>query len=140
MIEVERYLRLQFRPGGRERPYIDCWGLYRLIVGEVTGIWLGEFDGAVAPLTIARTAKREASEGGWLPVAPGDERPLDAVLMTGLFSAPRSIHAAPIHVGCVVAPGRMIDIEETAGVRVRDFRTGPIANRVRGIFRPEALA
>lgn len=145
MIPVERYLRLDFLKGGRKRPAVDCWGLYRLIVGELRGLWLAEFEGHVEPLRIARAAEREAADGGWLPVAPGDERELDAVLMTGLLGEGRGTLSAPIHVGCVIAPGRLIDIEETGGVKVRAFRntttmraSPAVANRVRGIFRPRA--
>lgn len=147
MIPIENYLRLRFLKGGRARPAVDCWGLYRLIVGELRGLWLAEFEGHEEPLRIARTAQREASDGGWLPVAPGEERPFDAVLMTGLLGEGRGTLSAPIHVGCVIAPGRLIDIEESGGVKIRAFRSTStlrakpeVANRVRGIFRPVALA
>lgn len=147
MIHLESYLRLGFLKGGRERPAVDCWGLYRLIVGEARGVWLAEFEGHAEPLRIARTASREAEGGGWVPVAAGEERPLDAVLMTGLLGEGRATMAAPIHVGCVIGPGRLIDIEESGGVKVRAFRNTitmraapAVANRVRGIFRPAVLA
>lgn len=148
VINIENYLRLGFLKGGRERPAVDCWGLYRLLVGELRGVWLAEFDGNVEPLRIARTASREAADGGsWVAVPAGEERPLDAVLMTGLLGEGRGTLAAPIHVGCVLEAGRMIDIEEVGGVRVRTFRTTAklraapeVANRVRGIFRPAVLA
>lgn len=147
MIPVENYLRLGFLKSGRERPAVDCWGLYRLIVGEQRGIWLSEFEGHEDPLRIARTASREAGGRSWVAVPPGDERPLDAVLMTGLLGEGRGTMMAPIHVGCVLEAGRMIDIEEIGGVTVRTFRSTTklraapeVANRVRGIFRPAVLA
>jgi len=147
VIALESYLRLGFQKGGRARPAVDCWGLYRLIVGEITGLWLSEFAGHEEPMRIARTAAREADAPSWVRVAPGDERGLDAVLMTGLAGEGRGTLMAPIHVGCVLEPGRMIDIEETGGVKVRVFRTTTrlratpdVANRVRGIFRPAVLA
>lgn len=147
MINVEDYLRLRFARGGRDRPSVDCWGLYRLIVGEMAGVWLAEFEGHEEPLRIARTAQREASDGGWIAVQPGDERAFDAVLMTGLLGEGRGTMSAPIHVACVIEPGRMIDIEETGGVMVRVFRNTmklrakpEVANRVQGIYRPKALA
>lgn len=144
MILVERYLRLGFAKGGRERPLVDCWGLYRLLVGEQTGIWLEDYAGTENLRLAARTARQEARHGlSWVPVPAGQERPLDAVLMTGLIAG----HAAPVHIGCVIEPGRMIDIEETKGVMVRAFRStsrfqasASVANRVRGIYRPVALA
>lgn len=146
VIRIEDYLRLGFLKGGRERPLVDCWGLYRLIVGEGRGVWLEEFAGHEDPLRVARTVTREATAGGWLPVEPGRERPLDAVLMTGLLGEGRGTLSAPIHVGCVIGLGQLIDIEETGGVKVRTFRNTTtmraapaVANRVRGIFRPAVL-
>lgn len=147
MIATERYISLTFAAGGRERPLVDCWGLYRLIVGEATGIWLQEFEGTETLRAAARVARREqANSAGWLPVVPGAERALDAVLLRSLVGSGARLAAAPVHIGCVVAPGRMIDIEEKGRVRVRAFRTTArasarpeLANRVVGIFRPVAL-
>lgn len=139
------YLRLEFLRGGRERPQVDCWGLYRLIVGEMRGVWLDEFGDVETPLGVARTMAGEAK--AWLPVAPGAERELDLVLMFGIAGAGRDRVAAPQHVGCVVEPGLMIDIEDSMGVMIRPFRSTltraampSVANRVRGIFRPAVLA
>lgn len=146
-IAVESYLRLTYQPAGRARPAVDCWGLYRLIIGETQGLWLGEFSGLEEPLAMARTAQREAAGGEWLPIAAGDERPGDAVLLRGLLGEGRSMLRAPIHIGCVIEPGRMIDIEAVTGVTVRAYRATSrwradqaVANRLVGLFRPRALA
>ena len=146
-MNIAPYLRLTYHPAGRDWPAVDCWGLYRLIVGENFGVWLGEFSGLEDPRAIARTAMRESTSRDWLPVLPGAEQAGDAVLMTGLLGEGRLTLSAPIHVGCVIEPGRMIDIEATNGVLVRNFRSTSrlraaleVANRVRGIFRPRALA
>ena len=140
MIPVRDYIRLRFAIGGRERPAVDCWGLYRLIVGELRGVWLADYEGVESGLAIARTLRRE--EGTWIRVATGAERPLDLVLMNGMAE-----RGAPQHVGCVLEPGRMIDIEETTGVMVRAFRDTErfralptVRHRVLGVFRPESLA
>jgi cell wall-associated NlpC family hydrolase len=148
VIQIERYLSLGFAKGGRERPLVDCWGLYRLIVGEQLGVWLEDYAGTEELRAAARVAKSEASNWrSWVPVPAGEERPLDLVLLTGLITAAGTVHAAPVHVGCVLEPGRMIDIEETTGVMVRAYRStsrvrasASVANRVRGIFRPAVLA
>lgn len=141
MIETGRYLRARFRLGGREMPFLDCWGLYRTIVGEATGVWLGEYQGVTSDVAIARMLKREEVSGGWHPLGQdGAERPLDLVLMKGLVGAGRETATTRMHVGCVTRPGWMIDIEETNGVLVREFRRHPtVRNRVIGVFRPEAL-
>ena len=146
MISIQTYLRLKYREGGRERPLVDCWGLYRLIVGEERGIWLAEFAGQEVPLSIARTTQREVAGGDWIEIPAGEEQPCDVVLMTGLLGEGRATLSAAIHVGCVMEPGRMIDIEKAGGVRSRAFRTTPrlralpaVANRVVGIYRPRRL-
>lgn len=147
MIRVDDYLRLGFALGGRERPAVDCWGLYRLIVGESTGIWLEAYAGVEAHRDIARQVRRDTAGPGWLQVAPGTEREMDMVVMTGLVGRGRATVAAPLHVGCVIDEGGMIDIEETTGVMVRPFRgtvrraaLPTVVNRVVGIVRPVALA
>lgn len=144
---TEDYLRLAFLMGGRARPAVDCWGLYRLIVGERTGHWLDEYDGVDRPVGIARTMATETAGGAWLPVLPGHEQCFDMVMMRGSVGVGRAARPAPMHVGCVIEPGRMIDIEETTGVMIRAFRNTAhvaalptVVARVTGIFRPAVLA
>lgn len=136
---TEDYLRLRFKARGRERPEVDCWGLYRLIVGERTGVWLNTFGEVGTPLGAARAMARESRGQGWEPVAPGHEQELDAVLMFSIAGEGRLALAAPQHIGCVVSPGTLIDIEDGKGVMVRSYR-GHLANRVRGIYRPVGAA
>lgn len=145
-IRTEDYLNLRFQGAGRARPFVDCWGLYRLIVGETTGIWLAEFAGVAELKRTAGVVRSEQVGGDWRPVAPGAELALDLVLMRGILRDGSRVTAAPVHIGCVIGEGRMIDIEEVVGVRVRAFRSTArvtarpdVANRVVGLFRPGAL-
>jgi len=147
MINPADYLRLGFLMGGRARPAVDCYGLYRLIVGERLGVWIDEFGGVETPYAIARTMASGGTRPGWLTVAAGDERPFDMVMMRGVVGEGRAARSAPLHVGCVIEPGRMIDIEETTGVMVRAYRDTArfsalptVVNRVTGLFRPAVLA
>lgn len=147
MIRVPDYLRLRFAMGGRDRPTVDCWGLYRLIVGEQTGKWLAEFEGVESRLAIARTLAREGSSSSWTAVPAGEERELDLVLMRGLIGKGKETATAPMHVGCVTKPGWVLHIEESVGVLHQAFRSTSTAlahpnvgPRVLGIYRPEALA
>lgn len=144
---TDDYLRLGFQMGGRERPAVDCWGLYRLIIGEQLGQWLEEYGGIDRPVGIARTMAGETAGAAWVPVRLGDERAFDMVMMRGAVGAGRAARPAPLHVGCVIEPGRMIDIEETTGVMIRAYRDTAsvsalptVAQRVTGIFRPAVLA
>lgn len=144
---TDDYLRLRFRAGGRVAPFVDCWGLYRLIVQARARVWLGEFSGVESPMAIARTMADETTGPNWVPVLFGEERELDMVMMRGAIGRGRAARPAPLHVGCVIAPGRMIDIEEVTGVMIRNYRDTAyssalptVAQRVTGIFRPIALA
>lgn len=141
------YLRLAYEKGGLTRPRVGCWGLYRLIVGERRGVWLAEFAGVESDLSIARTLKAEERAGGWRQVEDGAERELDLVLMRGMVGEGRETVLAPLHVGCVVGPGRMMHIQETDGVMIQQFRGTAralahpnVVHRVLGVYRPEALA
>lgn len=147
MIDPSPYLRLVFAAGGREPPAVDCWGLYRLVVRDRTGLTLADYAGVTETAAIARTLRDPATAAGWVPVRAGDERPLDLVLMTGLAGRGRATALAPCHVGCVIAPGLMLDIEEGSGVMVRAFRatavraaSPTVAPRVIGVWRAAAIA
>lgn len=141
MIALGPYLDAAYRRGGRQWPHVDCWGLYRQIVADHAGVALGEFDGISESAAIAETVGLAMAAGtAWRRVAAGEERALDAVLLKGLVRSGGAVLRLPIHIGCVVRPGWMIDIEGAAGATLRAFRGTPLANRVVGIFRPLALA
>lgn len=138
-IPTMNYLRLGFARGGRERPSVDCWGLYRLVVGECHGVWLEAFSGIESNNAVARTLARERDGNGWHKVARGQERTFDLVLMRGLVGEGRQTVSAPLHVGCVTERGWMIHIEEVTGVMIQPLTFPTVVNRVIGIYRPEAL-
>lgn len=147
LVDCRAYLRLPYRDHGRDRAGVDCWGLVRLIVRDVTGIDLGEHGDVDGPVSIARRLRAEEIGGAWTPVAIGVERPLDLVLMTGMIGAGRDVRLAPLHVGLVTAPGEMIDIEATTGVMVRAWRDTDrrpclptLRHRVLGVHRHRAIA
>jgi cell wall-associated NlpC family hydrolase len=69
---------------------------------------------------------------GWLPVPPGEERRLDAVLM-------RAGRVAS-HIGTVIAPGRMLHTYSAGAVRVDYYRRGLFRERIVGFYRHQSLA
>lgn len=147
MIDPSPFIRLRFKDGGREPPFLDCWGLYRHIVLEARGVALAEHAGVTQPLAQARMLGAERECGEWIEIASGEEQPCDLVLMKGMVGKGRATAMRPLHVGTVIGLGRMIDIEESNGVMVRMFRDLPTASanptvkhRVLGIYRPQALA
>ena len=64
-----KYIGLPYRPGGRDRGGLDCWGLLKLIYLEQRGIplpdLLGVAEGSIA--AISREIGRESKEN-WIEV------------------------------------------------------------------------
>lgn len=144
---TDDYLRLRFAKGGRERPAVDCWGLYRLIVGERKGVWLSEFSGVEEGLKAAHALSDERDGGDWHPIPGGMEQEADLVLMTGIIGEGRHTVCVPFHVGYVTSLGRMLHVQDGSGVFHHAFRDTPrstifptLRGRVLGIYRPGVLA
>lgn len=127
---VADYVGLPFKEKGRDRSGVDCWGLVRLVLAERFGIevpsYVEEYGSTKERETIGAVIAREV-QPPWVEVLPGQERPGDVVLMR------RGRH--PIHVGLVVAPGRMLHVEEGIEACVEDYRGLAWSRRVVGIWR-----
>lgn len=132
------YIGIPFVDRGLTRDGCDCWGLFRLIVLEQSGLKLPEYPDIAAGASLAKLrAIIAASEGpDWIEVGAGEERALDCVLMRGLIEHDGHRHSRPIHMGCVVEPGTLIHIEAGAGVTVVDYRRDMrVKNRVSNFYR-----
>ena len=139
MIWAASYLGIPFQDRGNDRRGCDCWGLCALIFKEQRGLALPDY--AEVP-TGANRAKIDAilaaslDSTAWQPVPAGAERPFDAVLMRGIIRHEGQAHSRPIHLGVVVAPGKLIHIERESGVMIADYRRDPVTSRrVEGFFR-----
>ena len=134
------YVGLPFKPYGRSRSGIDCWGLYWLVMKEQAGIMLPAFDTVDfnngKEISETMLAEREAHE--WETVDRLDAYHFDCVLMRGVFAGrANQLEAAPVHVGCFVHPGRVLHIErhtDSVCVQISD-----IAYRIAGIYRHRAM-
>jgi cell wall-associated NlpC family hydrolase len=91
------YIGLPFQAGGRTRAGIDCYGLVRLVLGEVFNValpayalsWSGRQDWPTL------TAALEAGALDWYRLRDGDEaRVGDVVLL--------AVHGHPLHLGLLV--------------------------------------
>lgn len=145
-LDVTPFLDVPHVDGGRTMDGADCFGLARLVVHHVAGVWLDEWSGTTSRFAIAHRLQAEAASHGWREIPIGEERHLDFVLMTGVIGKGLAARTAPLHVGVVVEPGWMIDSEAERGPLVRAFRDTATARkhhtvggRVIGVFRPEAL-
>jgi len=101
--DFARYIGIPYLSRGRDWSGVDCWGLYRLMVGEATGVWLpdyleayGEADNEV------EVAEAILALGTGCPdwVQTYDPQPLDAVAIR--------IAGHICHIGCYIGGGRMI--------------------------------
>ena len=148
-----RYGAIPWREHGRDHAGCDCWGLYRLILGEQTGIWLPSHDEVYARAldghaVAAAVACHGTAAPEWNEVPAGAERTFDAVLMR--LGYPRDgggAAYADAHVAMVLVPGFLIHIEADpdggagAGVTVRAYRDDiRINRRVRQFYRHAGLS
>lgn len=125
------YVGLPWREMGRDRAGLDCWGLFRLVMGERFGIALPAYDGLgwgeTAKAELGRFMRAAAERPEWLAIDPGLEREGDGVLLRAA--------GAPIHVGLVLAPGLMLHIEQDIDSCVERYDRAHWAPRVIGFYR-----
>jgi cell wall-associated NlpC family hydrolase len=111
-----------------------CWTLCRTALAEHFGVDVPEW-GEIYPAkpdVVAQAVVAEQREGGWLPVALGDERPGDvcSFLVAGV----------PAHAALVVARGDVVHVSESFATRVDRIATVNRITRLHGIWRHPALA
>lgn len=126
------YIGIPYLSGGRDRSGVDCWGLIRLVWAEQFGHELPRYEGAdySGPDSAAGIAgDAQAYAAGFRPVEPGQEQAGDGILLR--------LMARPIHVGLVIAAGRMLHIEEGAGSVIEPYTSIRWAKRVQGFYRHE---
>lgn len=128
-ISTKPYVGLPFAEHGRDRSGVDCWGLVRLVIGDVTGVWLPSFSTTYASTTTGDEVAESVAVNcfncpEWTTVPAGDERPTDMVVMKGWWRAPAGgLRSGPIHVGVVVRPGSMLHVEEGIDAAVGQYRS-----------------
>lgn len=132
------YLGIPFKDRGASRDGADCWGLVSVIFRERLGISLPLYPEveSVRDPAMFRTFVRESKGEQWEEIPAGSEQPYDVVLMRGVVEAEGRKASRPIHVGCVVQPGRLIHTEQGVGVSIVNYRTHPsVKHRVIAFYR-----
>ena len=130
---VERYIGARYSDGGEaERPgTFNCWTLYahiqrchlgREIIDYTGPVWTGRRGLSAIAAEAAAFAQQ------FTPITESEARVGDAILLLN--------SGAPIHIGCVVAPGWMLHVNKTIDGVVESWRCPLYVNRIEGFYRP----
>lgn len=131
-MNLNRYVGLPWKDGGRGPDGYDCYGIVVLAYREILGINLPSFASdyvttqdrkAIADVIAGRM-------GPWKPLVDGEERVLDAVLMTE--------GGVARHIGLVAAPGFVLHMVPLKDSVVEPYTTGKLRHRIAGFYRHEA--
>lgn len=130
---TRNYIGIEFKPRGRDRSGLDCWGLLRLVMMEQYQIELPEFldytdstdQQQIGPLI------RE-NIGEWWSIQQGKEIPSDVALFR--------IGKEPAHVGIVVAPSHMLHVSSGACSCIESYHSPIWCSRLLGFWRHSGLA
>lgn len=127
-----RFIGLRPLDQGRTMDGVDCWGLPYLMFPAAAGIDLPAYD-TISCFDVDGTAAAIA-EGTreWLPVALGEERFLDLVVL--------NVDGSPTHVGVVVGPGEFLHVQAHHRSRVERLDDPRWALAVAGVYRHRELA
>lgn len=129
-----QYIGIPYKPGGRDRDGIDCWGLLQLVWREQFGAVLPSYDGPLwqrgaSAEEVARAASEYSRQ--FTEIEPGQERPGDGVLFRMMGS--------PIHVAAVVGRGAMLHVDDSADSCVEDYTSVRWSRRILGFYRYERI-
>jgi hypothetical protein len=109
----------------------------RLVHASESGIDLPDYGeiGAFELAAIARHMRYDADADPWVKVTDVPRRPLDVVVMRRFGDHGR----APIHVGVMVSPRRMLHVEEPADSHVVPLDHPIVKTRILDFYRHRRL-
>lgn len=117
---TDLYMGIPFKPDGRDRNGLDCYGLICLIYKEQLGIEIPDYKGIFENncfTTLKKVAQiiKEDKDKGWTVISKGEQKEFDGiVLRTGKFQW---------HLGVVVNSMNMIHIIQGAEVIVEPYES-----------------
>ena len=126
------YVGWPYRPGGRSRDGVDCWGLLLLVWRERFGFhapvfgdvsYLGRNDTDLVARSITEGARSLCDA-----VPCGEEQAGDACLLR--------LRGHPLHIGLCVTPGMMLHATDSAGSVIESYRGVLWEKRVLSWWRP----
>lgn len=149
---VDRYMSVPYISGGLGFGGADCWGLYALVLAEEAGLSFPDiFVGADLGLNAMRhLIAGHIAGGAWVevwsatsgvPLDPALPAQFDGLAMTIVVaSMDGPLRRAPLHIGCALGDGRLFHTERAYGPHVVAIADSRIESRIKGVYRPAALA
>ena len=123
MIDVDEYVGLPYKVGGRDRAGIDCWGLCRLVYWDRLRKNLPSYDGYSLGKTASALIEKHAHE--WQKV--NELEPYDLVLF--------SITGMPHHIGLSVGDGWMLHAIQGKDSCLERIQAPMWRSRLEGFYR-----
>lgn len=120
---------LKFRDGGRERPYVDCFGFVRLAYHEQLGLTLPAWpDLTLEDLTAHdRSLLEHGFTTGFHPVQTGFEQAFDVAVIRRPMQVNNRAKLGWWHVGLVSEPGFIVHMDQAMGLVNMPFRDTSLA-------------
>lgn len=128
--EFSKYLSVPYADKGRDITGWDCYGLYRYVLHERTGVLVPSYSEAyyteASPLRDRSVgdAIQAATARQWVP-ATGDTG--DAIVLR--------VAGYPIHCGFVIEPGLMLHCLRRRGTTIERYDTTVWKQRVEGFYK-----
>jgi hypothetical protein len=129
---AREYSSLEFCDGGRLRPFVDCWGLVRLVYLEQRGVDLPSY-GEISAYDLRKIAARigdDTSSERWRKTESPKE--FDVCVMLGTHG--ESLAKSVMHLGVMTSTDRVMHIEEGSGVLNLKTMHPMVKNRIVGYY------
>jgi len=128
-MNFSEYVGIPFKPHGRDRDGVDCWGLVWLIYKERFEILLPsfteEYDTVNDGILLGELTTSQRDIMPWREV---EHEQIGDVVLLRLFGF-------PMHVGLVVSKRLMINVRVGVNVCIENFRSTAWKKRIEGIYR-----
>jgi cell wall-associated NlpC family hydrolase len=123
-----RYIGVPYLDKGRDMRGWDCFGLYRYVVREQTGLLVPDYGPSYASADDrADVAAAMAQRGEWRAVVAGAEREGDGVVFL--------LAGAPIHCGYVLERGTMLHALKGRETCIERYDSAAWNRRIEGFYK-----
>ena len=134
-MNLDKYVGIPFKDGGRDFSGLDCWGLVRLVWKEEMGVDMpdmgDEYSSAFARGDVGPLFDKYTDQNWNVDVTDQPRQPLD-VLVFGFGSL-------ELHVGLWVAEGEMLHVMRGMDTAIERFDTFKWRKRLSRILRPAGV-